>query len=73
MKAVKIFGWILFVIAVIHYLIGIFGGEFTQSIFGVPFFGTSMKSIWLTCISAICLILSVVLLLTYVVKKRKDE
>ena len=73
MKAVKICGWIFFAIAVIHYLIGIFGGEFTQSIFGVPFYGTSMKSIWLTCISAICLILSAVLLVTYVVKKRKDE
>ena len=73
MKAVKICGWIFFAIAVIHYLIGIFSGEFTRSILGIPFFGTSMKSIWLTCISASCLILSAVLLVTYVVKKRKDE
>ena len=73
MKTMKICGWTFFLIAVIHYLIGIFSGEFTQMIWGVLCYGVSMKSIWLSGISAISLLLSIILMLiSFVAPKHKD-
>ena len=50
MKALKTGGWLLLAVSVIHCLAGVFSGEFNYP---------SMKALWLTAITAVCLFLSV--------------
>ena len=51
MKALKICGWLFLAVSAIHCLAGIFSGEFRYP---------SMRTLWLTAISAVSLILSIV-------------
>ena len=51
MKALKICGWLFLAVSAIHCLAGIFSGEFRYP---------SMRAVWLTAISAVSQILSVV-------------
>lgn len=72
MKALKVSGWILFASSIILYLNGIFTGEFFINAWGPLYYGTSMKAFWLTALSAVCLLLSVILMLIIpAIKKRK--
>lgn len=72
MKRLSVLGWILFASAAIHYLAGLFSGEFTQRVSGLLCYGTSMKSFWLTVISGTSLLLSIIImLLVCAIKKCK--
>ena len=72
MKALNVSGWILFAASVILYLRGIFSGEFFINAWGPLYYGTSMRAFWLTVLSAVCLLLSAILMLVVLaIKKRK--
>ena len=61
MKALKICGWLFLAVSAIHCLAGIFSGEFRYP---------SMRTLWLTAISAVSLILSIVSFITPAAAKR---
>ena len=61
MKGLKIGGWLLLAVSVIHCLVGVFSGEFNYP---------SMKALWLTAITAVCLFLSVTCFVVFAVVKR---
>ena len=73
MKVLKISAWSLFSISVVLYLMGIFSGEFFINAWGPLYYGTSMKAFWLTVLSAICLILSVILMIVFLATKKRKR
>ena len=74
MKALKISGWLLFACSVSHYLTGILSGEFFLNVGGLLYYGTSMKSFWLSAMSALCLLLSIIVaFIVHFSKKRSSK
>ena len=74
MKTLKILGWILFAGSVSHYFAGILSGEFFLNIGGLLYYGTSMKSFWLSVMSALCLLLSIIVMfIVLFVQKRSSK
>ena len=71
MKALNIWGWVLFAASVILYLTGLFGGEFSKSIGGLLYYGTSAEALLLSVFSAVCLLLAVTVLL--VVRAQREK
>ena len=64
MKALKIGGWLLLACSVSHCLTGIVSGEFRYP---------SMRAFWLTVVSAVCLLLSILMFIVLAVKKKKGK
>jgi len=73
MKVLKISAWSLFSISVVLYLMGIFSGEFFKNAWGLLYYGTSMRAFWLTVLSAICLLLSVILMIVFLATKKRKR
>ena len=74
MKGLKISGWLLFVCSISHYLTGILSGEFFLNIGGLLYYGTSMKSFWLSIMSALCLLLSIIVMfIVLFIQKRSSK
>lgn len=70
MKALKCWGWILFVISIICFLIGFVGGEFNK-IGGL--YGSSMEAMMLTVFQVVCFLLAVTIWLVVYALKEKQE
>lgn len=70
MKALKIWGWLLFASAVGLHLVGLFGGEYNR--YGL--YGTSTTAMILTIFSAVCLLLAItVLVIVQAIKQSKTD
>ena len=55
MKALKIWGWILFASAVVLHLVGLFSGEYNR----YGWYGTSTTAMMLTIFSVVSLLLAI--------------
>lgn len=64
MKVLNIGGWFFLVCSVSHCLTGVVSGEFRYP---------SMRAFWLTVVSAVCLLLSILMFIVLAVKKTKGK
>lgn len=72
MKKLKIFSWLMLAASVGFYATGIISGEFFKNTWGIFYYGTSMKSFWLTVMTLVCLLLAAVaMLIAFAIKRRK--
>ena len=64
MKVMKGCAWLLLAVSLSHFLAGIISGEFHYP---------SMRAFWLTVVSAVCLLLSILMFIVLAVKKTRGK
>jgi len=70
LKALKIWGWILFANTVVLHLVGLFSGEYNR----YGWYGTSSAAMMLTIFSVVSLLLAItVLIIAQAIKRSKTD